>query len=533
MPTTLVIRGSVVVDGTGAPPYRADVAVEGDRILGVGEVPATVDALELDGTGLVTTPGFVNVLSHGWASLQVDGRGLSDLVQGVTTELFGEAYSLGPTTPELVELLGLYDAPGDTRYDFARLSEGLAHLERLGVSPNVASLIGGTNLRAMGAGLDDRPLTAAELDRLQAVVREEMADGAFGIGTALIYPPGRFADTDELVAVCSAMSDAGGVYVSHLRSEGDTFVECFSELLEIGRRADVAVEVYHLKAAGRHNWHKMAEVIGLIEQARSQGVRVTANMYPYEAGATALHSSIPPSFHVGGPDRLAERLADPAQRRAMHAAISGTSAEFENLYRACGGGAGILLLRDLVDGTPTAGRTLLQVSQDLGIDDDVEGLLELVRRDPGLGVAYFVASEDNLRLGLSQPWVSLGSDAEALAAEEPWTSTPTHPRSYGTFARFLGRYARDEGLASLPEAVRRMTSLPCDTFAIKDRGRVEPGRYADLVVLDPATVLDTATYADPHRYAVGVRHVVVNGVPALRDGLPTDARPGRHLRRGR
>lgn len=532
MPVSLVLRGGTVVDGTGALGRRADVAVDGDRVVGVGEVPETAGVLELDASGLAVCPGFINALSHAWGSLQLDGSGASDLLQGVTTEVFGEAFSLGPSDERIEQLTGaMTDTGVQVVYD--RLSDGLAALAASGIAPNIASYIGGTNLRLLGAGFDDRRLEPAELDRLCKLVAEEMQDGALGIGTALIYPPGRFADTDELVALCEVVGRYGGGYVSHLRSEGDRLLECLQELLDIGERAAVRTEVYHLKAVGRANWPKMHQAVELLQSARDAGRPVSANMYPYEAGGTALAASIPPKYHVGGPEALAERLRDPALRTQMASDLRSDSAEFENLFAAAGGGDGVLFVADLADGTPTRHRRLSEVARDLDVGDDADALLEVVARDPAAGVIYFIIGEEGIRLGLSQPWVSIGSDAVAHAAVPPFTDAGTHPRTYGSFARFLGHYARDVGLVAFEEAVRRMTSLPADDLGLKDRGRIVPGGFADLVVLDPATVGDRASYTDSHRYAVGVHHVVVNGEVVVRDGAVTSSRPGRALRRGR
>jgi N-acyl-D-amino-acid deacylase len=534
MPATLVLRGGSVVDGTGAPARPADVAVDGDRVVAVGDVGEQVDARVLDATGLVVAPGFVNVLSHAWASLQLDPSGGSDLLQGVTTEVFGEAFSLGPSDDRMLEAMSPWGDKGDVEVVFARLSEGLEHLERTGVAPNVASFVGGVNLRVLAAGFDDRPLTPAELDGLCALVDEEMADGALGIGTALIYAPGRFARTDELLALCKVLGRHGGVYISHLRSEGDQFLECLDELLMLGREGGCRAEVYHLKAAGRHNWPKMKLAIERIEQARESGQPVAANMYPYTAGGTALSAAIPPRFHVGGPEALKERLTDPAQRRAMAAEMREPSDDFENLFLGAGGDGILFLddLDDLDDGTAANGRRLSELAADFGLDD-ADALLEVVARDPGTGAAYFLMDEDNVRLGLQQPWVSVGSDAAAHRAVPPFTDSATHPRTYGTFARFLGHYGRDEGLFGFEDGIRRMTSLPADSLGLVGRGRVVDGGFADLVVLDPQTYVDHATFAEPHRYATGVAHVVVNGRVVVADGELTSETPGRRLRRGK
>ena len=529
----VVLRGGKVVDGTGSPGRAADVLVDGDRIAVIGEVSPDVDAELLDATGHVVAPGFINVLSHAWGSLQRDPTGASDLLQGVTTEVFGEAVSLGPSDSRLAESMsGWGDILAGCRLEFDRLSEGLAYLETNGIAPNVASFVGGANLRILAAGFEDGPADPAALERVRAILEEEMHDGALGIGTALIYPPGRFAGTDELVALCEVVSKHDGLYISHLRSEGDQFLECLDELIDIGRRAEVRAEVFHLKAAGAANWHKMKLAIAAIEAARQSGQPVTADMYPYTAGGTALAASIPPRFHVGGPAKLAERLADPALRAEMAAEMRAPSDEFENLFLGAEAGHGILFFEDFPDGTPARGRRLTDIAGDRDLDP-VDTLLDIVATQPGQDVAYFMIDEDNVRLGLQQPWVSIGSDAAAHQAIAPFTDSATHPRAYGTFARVLGRYSRDEGLFPLEEAVRRMTSLPADNLRLKDRGRLAPGAFADIAVFDPQTIADHSTYDNPHQYATGVRHVLVNGRAVVSDGVLTHETPGRALRRGR
>ena len=531
MASKLVIRGGTVVDGTGGAARSADVLIEDDRIAVVGEVPETVDAGVLDATGLVVSPGFINVLSHAWGSLQRDPTGASDLLQGVTTEVFGESFSLGPSDGRIGESLKPWgELSNYAQIDFPRLSDGLDYLAGKGVAPNVASFIGGTNLRVLAKGFDDGPADAAALDRVRGIVEEEMQEGALGIGTALIYAPGRYAETDELVALCEVVGRYDGMYISHMRSEGDQFLECLDELLSIGRRAAVRCEVYHLKAAGAHNWHKMKLAIETIHLARQSGQQVSADMYPYTAGGTALAAAIPPRFHVGGPQALLDRLGDPELRAQMAAEMRQRSDAFENLYLGAGP-EGILFFEDFSDGTPARGRRLAELAADRGMDP-VDALLDIVANEPGQGVAYFMIDEDNVKLGLQQPWVSIGSDAAAHQAIEPFSKNATHPRTYGTFARVLGRYCRDEQLFSLEECVRRMTSLPADNLRLSDRGRLVPRAYADVAVFDAATVIDHATYDDPHQYATGIKHVVVNGEPVVRDGELTHATPGRRLRRG-
>ncbi|WP_063842923.1 amidohydrolase family protein [Sphaerimonospora mesophila] len=529
MGLSLVVRGGTVYDGGGAPGVAADVLVAGDRVVDVGTAPAEHSGLVIDATGLAVTPGFVNVLSHAWPDLLVDGGAESELRQGVTTEVFGEADSPGPADRAYGDYLrDVYEA--SVTADFRRLGDGLDAIERGGVAPNVASFVGGANLRYLGAGFADRRLSGPELDRVGGVLAEELQDGALGLGTALIYPPGRYADTDELAALCEVVADHDGLYISHLRSEGDALLESLDELLTLNERTGVRAEVYHLKALGRRNWPKMRQAVERIALAREAGRPISADMYPYEAGGNPLYACVPPRFQDGGPEALAARLADPAQRREMAAALRTETAEFENLFLAAGGGSGVLLPRDLRDGTPARGRRLDAVAATLGMDD-AEALLEVVARDPWISAVYFFVDPANLELGLRQPWVSIGSDASAHPASPPWSERGTHPRTYGTFARVLGHFCRDRKLFSFAEAVRRMTGLPAETLRLPGRGRLTPGSYADIVVLDPDAVADTATWDEPHRYALGVRDVVVNGVPALSGGMPTGVRPGRRLRR--
>lgn len=529
-----MVRNGTVYNGSGSDGVVADVAVAGDTIVGIGEglqADGGVDgAVVVDATGLAVAPGFVNPLSHSYASMLADGRSLGELTQGVTTQVFGEGQSMGPLTPAMAERMRARQ--GLLRFDvcWSRLSEYLAHVEARGTSQNVASFIGATTLRIHAVGYEDRPATARELDLMGGLVREEMADGALGIGSALIYPPGVFASTRELVELCREAGRHGGSYSSHLRSEGDRLLEGVEELLHIAREAEVPALIHHLKAAGRGNWPKLDPAVDLVERARASGAAITADVYPYTAGATALAATIPPWFHDGGLERLQERLADGAMRAAMRAAIESSSDGWENLHQAAGGADGVLLLsvRD-EERHHWQGRTLAEVAEAEGVDP-IEALFDLVLVDGAQATAaYFIISEDNLRRELVLPWVSFGSDAASMAAEGVFLASSTHPRSYGTFARMLGRYVREEKLLSLPAAVRRLTRLPADSLGLHRRGRLEPGYFADIVVFDPGAVADRATYRDPHRYSVGVRDVIVNGQLTLRDGQFTGTLAGRVL----
>ena len=526
----LVIRNGTVHDGSGGLPYVADVGVRGDLVAAIGALPDARAATEIDAKGLAVAPGFINMLSHSYMSMLQDPRSLGELKQGVTLQIFGEGGSMGPLTPAMQARMQKSMGEGDMPVEvpWRTLAEYLAHAERRGVSQNVASYIGATTLRIYAVGQDDRRASAAELDVMRGLVRDEMSAGALGIGSSLIYPPAFFASTEELIELCRAAAPYDGKYISHMRDEGGALFEAIEELLRISREGGVPAEIYHLKQAGRDNWGKLDQVIEMVEGARAAGDRVTADMYTYTAGATGLSNSIPPRFHDGGPKKLFERLADAGARAEIRDAIEHSTDGWENLYQAAGGAEGVLILGvRKEENRGCQGRTLAQIADAEG-KHPIDALMDLVLRDRSrIDTAYFSISEDNVRRQIALPWMSFGSDSPSTAAEGAFLKRSTHPRAYGTFARLLGRYVRDERIITLPDAVRRLTRLPADNLGLDRRGRIERGWFADLVVFDPATVADRATWAEPHQYAVGVRDVIVNGVAALRDGEFTGALPGR------
>jgi N-acyl-D-amino-acid deacylase len=526
----VIIRGGVVYDGTGGAPLRADVAIAGDRIAKVGDLGGASAPLVVDAAGQAVTPGFINVLSWSTESLLVDGRSLGEIKQGVTTQIFGEGDSMGPLTPEMKRRR--IEAQGDLKYEipWTTLAEYLLHLEKIGVSQNVASFIGAATIREHVVGLEDRRPTPEELERMRRLVRQEMEAGALGIGSSLIYAPGFYAATDELVELCKVAAAYEGKYISHLRSEGNRLVEALEELIEISRAAGIPAEVYHLKAAGEANWAKMDRVIERIKEARQQGLRITADMYMYPAGATGLEASMPPWVLDGGYDALFERLQDPAARRRIAEAIRTPSTEWENLYLAAGSPERVILVDFKSEALkPLTGKTLAEVAQ-MRDQDPVDTIMDLVLEDRSrVGAVYFMMSEDNIRKQLRQPWVSLGSDAASMAAEGVFLKSSAHPRAYGNFARLFGKYVRDEQVIPLAEAVHRVTGLPASNLGLERRGLLQEGMFADIVVFDPATVQDMATFEKPHQYAVGVSHVFVNGVHVLDGGDHTGRRPGRAL----
>jgi N-acyl-D-amino-acid deacylase len=526
----VIIRGGTVFDGTGSPGVRADVGIRGDRIAAVRDLSAAKAATVVDATGLTVAPGFINMLSWSTESLLVDGRSQGEIRQGVTTQIFGEGSSMGPLNEAMKKRM--VEQMGDLKFDitWTTLAEYLGELERRGVSQNVASFLGATTVREHVIGLADRKPSAAELDAMRDIVRREMEAGALGIGSALIYAPAFYASTDELIELCKVAAKYRGKYISHVRSEGNRLVEAIEELIRIGREARIPAEIYHLKAAGEANWPKMPQVIAMIEKARRDGLRITADMYTYPAGATGLDASMPPWVLDGGYEEAFKRLRDPQLRKKIAAAIRTPSREWENLYLAAGSPDRVRLVEFKSDALkPLTGKTLAEAARLRG-EDPVDTIMNLVVEDRSrVGTVYFMMSEDNLTMQIRLPWVSFGSDAASMAPEPPFTKSGAHPRAYGNFARVLGKYVRDDKALTLADAIHRMSGLPATNLELDQRGFLTPGTFADVVVFDPATVADRATFESPHQYSVGVRDVLVNGVIVLRNGEHTNARPGRAL----
>jgi len=527
----IVIRHGTVYDGSGAPGVVADLAINGDTVAAIGDLDGARGTVEGEATGLAVAPGFINMLSWATESLLEDGRSQSDIRQGVTLEVFGEGWSMGPLTEAMKQ--EMVAQQGDITFDvtWTSLGEYLEHLERRGIAPNVASFVGATTVRIHELGYADRPPTPEELDRMEALVRQAMEEGALGVGSSLIYAPAFYAGTPELIALTRVAGSFGGSYISHLRSEGNRLLEAVDEFLTIAREAGVPAEIYHLKAAGQANWPKMDTVIAKIEQARADGLAITADMYTYPAGATGLDASMPPWVQEGGLDAWVQRLQDPRQRARVLREMRTPTDAWENLYLAAGSPERVLLVEFRQDSLKyLTGKTLAEAAALRGTSPE-ETAIDLVVSDHSrVGTVYFLMSEDNIRTQIQLPWVSFGSDAASLAPEGVFLRSNPHPRAYGNFARVLGTYARDEGLLSLAEAIRRLTSLPAANLNLRRRGRLSPGFFADVVVFDPTTVRDHATFDQPHQYATGVRHVFVNGTPVLTDGEHTGARPGRVVR---
>ena len=527
----VIIRGGTVYDGSGGQPVVADVGIVRDSIAAVGDLARARARLVVDARGLAVAPGFINMLSWATDDLLHDGRSQSDIRQGVTLEVMGEGESMGPVSDSM--RADALRHQGDITYDidWTTLGGYLDTLARRGISTNVASFIGATTVRVYVVGYDDRPPTAEELARMRALVRQAMEEGALGVGSSLIYAPAFYARTDELVALAEEAGRGGGMYISHIRSEGASLHEAVDELIAIARRARVPAEIYHLKAAGRDNWGKLDGVIERVERARAEGLRITADMYTYTRSATGLDAAMPPWVQEGGYEAWAARLRQPAIRARVAREMRTNPKSWENAYYQTGTPDSILLLGFRADSLKKyTGRSLGDVARERGTSPE-ETAMDLVIRDGSrVGVSYASMTEANVRREIALPWVSFASDAGSLAPEDPWTRSNPHPRAYGTFARLLGRYVREEHVVTLQEAVRKLTALPAENLRLRRRGHLAPGYYADVVVFDPDSVIDHATFQRPHQFATGVRDVFVNGVPVLRDGEHTGAKPGRVVR---
>ncbi len=530
-PLDVVIRGGTVYDGTGGEARRADVGIRGDKVAAIGDLSKAPAARTVDASGMAVAPGFINMLSWSTESLLIDGRSQSELRQGVTTQIFGEGFSMGPWNDRLKAFFRSqqtdfhYDIPWTTLWDY------LEALQKRGISQNVASYVGATTIRAYVVGFDKRAPTPAELEQMRELVRKEMEAGALGIGSSLIYAPANYASTEELIELCKVAAKYQGKYISHMRSEADNLLEAVDELIRISRDAGLPAEIYHLKAGGEANWPKMDQVIAKVEEARRQGLKITADMYTYTAGATSLDACVPPWAHDGGPDAMLKRLTEPETRSKIADEMRKPGKGWENLCLLTGSPDRVLLVGFGPEAMkPLTGKTLGDIAKQRG-KDPVETAIDLVVESKAqTGALFFMISEESIKKEIALPWVSFGSDADSQAPEGVFLKSSTHPRAYGNFARVLGRYVREEKVLTLSEAVRKLSALPATNLGLDRRGFLKPGMFADVVVFDPATIGDRATYEKPQQYSVGVCQVFVNGIQVLRDGEPTGAPAGRALR---
>ncbi len=527
----VIIRNGTIYDGSGSAPFVGDLLVNGDRIVGAGPAAKARGRTEVDASGLAVAPGFINMLSWAVETLIEDGRGLSDVQQGVTLEVFGEGDSMGPLSPEMKKLA--LERQGDIKYpiEWTSLGEYLEWLVKRGVSPNVASFVGATTVRVHELGERDVDPDSQQLSRMRALVRDAMKEGALGVGSSLIYAPAAYAETPELIALSQEAARCGGSYISHMRSEGNKLLESIDELIEISRKSGAPAQIYHFKQAGQPNWAKIDTAIAKVEAARAAGQRISANMYTYTAGATGLDAAMPPWVQDGGLEKWIQRMRNPNVRRRVIREMRTAQGSWENLYLLAGGADKVLLVAFKNDRLkPLTGKTLAEVARMRGKSPE-ETAIDLVIEDGSrVGTVYFLMNEDNVKREVALPWMSFGSDEGAPAPEGVFLKSNAHPRAYGNFARLLGRYVRDDKAASLPDAIRRLTSLPASNLGLADRGYLRPGMVADVVVFDPQRIQDHATYASPHQLATGVRDVFVNGVQVMKNGVHTGAKPGRVVR---
>lgn len=527
----VLLRGGTIYDGSGEPGRVADLAIHGDTIAAIGDLSGAAGKVEIDARGLAVAPGFVNMMSWANESLLENGRSQSDIRQGVTLEVMGEGNSMGPLSPAMKDLMQRYQ--GDIKYNVAwnTLGEYLGHLEKRGISTNVASFIGAATPRIYVIGYDNRKPTADELEQMKELVRAAMREGAMGVASSLIYPPGHFADTAELTALASAAGEFGGLYASHIRNEGNQLVESIEEAIAIGKGAGVRVEIYHLKAAGKQNWGLFDKALETIETARAAGMEVTADVYTYPASSTGLNSVMPPWVQEGGFEASVKRLKNKSIRARIKREMNTESTDWENMWLGAGSPENILLVGFKSEKLkPLAGKTVAEIAK-MRKTSPEDTVMDLIVEDGSrIQTIYFSQSIDNLRKAVKLPWVGFCSDAASLAAEGVFLKNSTHPRAYGSFARVPGLFVREEKLIPLELAIRKLATLPAKTLRVDRRGELKQGYFADVLVFDPDTIADKATFTKPHQYAVGMKHVFVNGGHVIKDGEHTGAKPGRFVK---
>ena len=526
-----IIRNGMIYDGNGGDPYKADIGIKNDTIAFIGDLSKAAGVNEIDAKGNAVAPGFINMLSWATESLIQDGRSQSDIRQGVTLEVMGEGWSMGPLNEALKKQQ--QESQTDIRYkiEWNTLGEYLAFLEKKGISCNVASFVGATTLRLNVIGEDNRDPTPAEMDSMKLLVRQAMEEGAMGVGTSLIYPPAFFAKTSELIELCKEASKYGGSYISHMRSEGNKLHEAVEELITISKKANIHAEIYHLKAAGKDNWTKMDSVIRRIERARAEGLNITADMYTYIAGGTGLTATMPPTLQDGGFGKLRERLQDPVVRQQTIKDMNSKTDQWENFFYAVGTPENILVVGFKEDSLKKyIGKSLAAVAKMRGKSAEETAMDLIVQDSTRVECIYFLMDENNVKKQIAIPWLSFGSDEGSFEPAGVFLKSNPHPRAYGNFSRVLGKYVREEKIISLQEAIRKLSKLPATNLKIKNRGEIKTGNYADIVIFDTAKINDKATFEKPHQYAEGMIHVFVNGKQVLKDGEHTGATPGQFVK---
>jgi N-acyl-D-amino-acid deacylase len=527
----IIIRNGNIYDGSGEKFYKGDLAILGDTIAAIGDLSKFTGQTEINANGLAVSPGFINMLSWANESLIQDGRSLSDLMQGVTTEIMGEGWSMGPLNDKMKK--EELEQQGDVKYaiNWTSLKEYLNFLEKKGISCNVASFVGSGTIRIYVLGYEDRAPNKEELEKMKHLVKQSMEDGALGVGSSLIYAPLFYAKTDELIELCKVASEFGGMYISHIRSEGNNIYNALNELIRISKEANIPAEIYHIKAAGKSNWNKLDSIFVIIEDAQKAGLKITADMYTYNAGATGLDASMPPWVQEGGLKEWKKRLQDPELRKRVIEEMKAPTTKWENLYLAAGSPDKILLIGFKTDSLKyLTGKNLLEISKLRGKSPEETAIDLVIDDDSRVGTIYYLMSEENIRKKISKPWISFGSDEASLAPSGVFLKSNPHPRAYGNVSRLLGKYVREEKIISLEEAIRRLTSFPAENLKLKKRGRLQQGYFADIVVFDPNKIIDKATYDRPHQLSIGVSSVIVNGVQVIKDSEPTGNFPGRALK---
>lgn len=525
-----IIRNGMIYDGNGGDPYKGDIAIKNDTIAFIGDLSKASAKNEVDAKGNAVAPGFINMMGHSEVSLIADGRGQSDIRQGVTTEIFCES-SMAPLNPDMKKQM--QDGQGDIKFkvEWNTLGEYMNYLEKKGISINIASYVGTGTVRQYILGEDNIAPTPVQLDSMKMLVRQAMEEGALGVTCALIYPPDFFAKTDELIALAKEASKYGGAYSSHMRSEGAKFLEAVEELITISKEANIPAEIHHLKAAGKDNWYKMDSAIKRVDRARKEGLQVTADMYTYIAGATGLTSTMPPTLQDGGFGKLRERLQDPVIRKEIKKEMDTKTDKWENMFQAVGTPENILILGFKQDSLKKyIGKTLGQVALMQGKSPEETAMDLIIHDSTRVDVAYFMMKEENVKKQVAVPWVSFGSDEGSYTPEGVFLKANAHPRAYGNFARFLGKYVRDEKATTLQDAIRKLAKLPANTLKLQKRGELKVGNYADVVVFDPMKVKDNATFEKPHQYSEGMIDVFVNGIQVLKEGEHTGANAGRFVK---
>ncbi|MDA0986156.1 MAG: D-aminoacylase [Bacteroidetes bacterium] len=528
---SIIILNGVVYDGTNSPPKLVDIGINGDGIAAIGNLKNYTASKIIDAKNMAVAPGFINMLSWATETLIHDPRSMSDITQGVTLEVFGEGWSMGPLSEAMKR--DELSSQGDYKFDIPwnSLGEYLEHLEKKGVTPNIASFVGATTLRIYTIGFDNRPPTKEELDTMKLLTKQAMEEGALGVGSSLIYAPAFYANTNELIEICKVAAEYNGMYISHIRSEGNNFLQAVDELIKISKEANIPAEIYHLKAAGKNNWNKIDDVIKKINDARKSGLKISADMYTYTAGATGLDASMPPWVQEGGYFKWVERLKDPEIKRKVLLEMNTPTDKWENLYLSSGSPDNIILVSFKNDSLKyLTGKTLSEVSKIRNLPADETAISLVVDDGSRVGTVYFLMSEENVKKQIKLPWISFGSDAGSLAPEGEFLKSSTHPRAYGNFSRLLGKYVRDEKIIPLEEAIYKLTLMPATNLKIKKRGSLKVGNFADVVIFDPKKIQDHATFQNPHQLSTGMDHVFVNGVQVLDNGIHTGKFPGKVVR---